>query len=63
MYYHYKLQITELKHKPILQCKYTTPIQGYTGEYKYKTTSSRLPSWNINQYYSINTLHQYKAIL
>ena len=27
---------TKLKHKPILQCKYATPIQGYTGEYKYK---------------------------
>ena len=29
MYYHYKLQITELKHKLILQCKYTTTLKFY----------------------------------
>ena len=33
--YNLQIQITKLKHKLILQYKYTTPIQGYTGEYKY----------------------------
>jgi len=36
----YKLQTTELKHKLILQCKYTTTLQGYTGEYNYKLQAS-----------------------
>ena len=36
----YKIQTTKLKHKLILQCKYTTTLQGYTGKYNYKLQAS-----------------------